>query len=84
MVISVPSTAPFRWCPAGATVTAVASRTWSGRSRGAGCAQHFCDVFAETRVEAALAAGIFHRREVAIADVKAACAAAGVEMRTGR
>lgn len=39
-------------------------------SSGAGCPQHFLDVFQEAQVDAALAAGIFHRKEVAIADVK--------------
>ena len=50
-------------------------------SSGAGAAAHFADVFAATRVEAALAAGIFHRREVAIAAVKDACEAARVVVR---
>lgn len=39
-------------------------------SSGAGCAEHFLEVFTETEAESALAAGIFHRREVPIADVK--------------
>ncbi len=39
-------------------------------SSGAGCAQHFQEVFEETDVESALAAGIFHRREVPIFEVK--------------
>lgn len=39
-------------------------------SSGAGNAAHFREVFMETDVEAALAAGIFHRKEVPIADVK--------------
>ena len=39
-------------------------------SSGAGCAEHFRDVFQETAVESALAAGIFHRREVPISEVK--------------
>jgi glutamine amidotransferase/cyclase len=39
-------------------------------SSGAGCAEHFYDVFTETEAESALAAGIFHRQEVPIADVK--------------
>ncbi|HBT97259.1 MAG TPA: imidazole glycerol phosphate synthase subunit HisF, partial [Desulfobulbaceae bacterium] len=34
-----------------------------------------------TGADAALAAGIFHRQEVAIAEVKAACAAAGFPVR---
>ena len=50
-------------------------------SSGAGCPEHFSRVFADTRVEAALAAGIFHRREVAIADVKRHLVGAGVETR---
>jgi len=39
-------------------------------SSGAGCAEHFQEVFERTDVEAALAAGIFHRREVPIPLVK--------------
>ncbi len=39
-------------------------------SSGAGCAEHFYDVFNKTEVESALAAGIFHRREVPIVEVK--------------
>lgn len=39
-------------------------------SSGAGQANHFVEVFQKTGVEAALAAGIFHRREVPIAEVK--------------
>jgi glutamine amidotransferase/cyclase len=50
-------------------------------SSGAGCAAHFTSVFGATRVEAALAAGIFHRREVPIGEVKAHMAACGVEAR---
>jgi glutamine amidotransferase/cyclase len=39
-------------------------------SSGAGQVKHFQDVFSGTQAEAALAAGIFHRREVSIAEVK--------------
>jgi glutamine amidotransferase/cyclase len=39
-------------------------------SSGAGCAEHFYDVFTETEAESALAAGIFHREEVPIGEVK--------------
>ncbi len=39
-------------------------------SSGAGCVEHFQEVFQETAVESALAAGIFHRREVPISEVK--------------
>ncbi len=39
-------------------------------SSGAGCPQHFYDVFTATDAESALAAGIFHRNEVPIAAVK--------------
>jgi glutamine amidotransferase/cyclase len=39
-------------------------------SSGAGCAEHFLDVFIQTKAESALAAGIFHRNEVPIQDVK--------------
>ncbi len=40
-------------------------------SSGAGSAAHFLDVFTQTAAESALAAGIFHRREVPVGDVKA-------------
>ena len=40
-------------------------------SSGAGRVEHFHEVFTKTRAEAALAAGIFHRKEVLIKDVKA-------------
>ena len=40
-------------------------------SSGAGCEAHFAEVFEKTDVESALAAGIFHRREVPISAVKA-------------
>ena len=40
-------------------------------SSGAGAVEHFSEVFARTGAESALAAGIFHRREVPISAVKA-------------
>lgn len=39
-------------------------------SSGAGCVEHFYEVFSQTTAESALAAGIFHRREVPIHAVK--------------
>ena len=39
-------------------------------SSGAGCEAHFAEVFEKTAAESALAAGIFHRREVPISAVK--------------
>lgn len=50
-------------------------------SSGAGSAAHFVEVFQKSSVEAALAAGIFHRREVPISEVKDAMISAGVETR---
>ena len=50
-------------------------------SSGAGRAEHFIEVFKATDADAALAAGIFHRREVGIAEVKHAVAEAGIEIR---
>jgi len=50
-------------------------------SSGAGNAQHFVEVFKETDVEAALAAGIFHRKEVPINDVKEAMSRNKIETR---
>lgn len=54
-------------------IEAVASNTGIPviASSGAGCAAHFFEVFERTDVEAALAAGIFHRREVPVGEVKA-------------
>jgi len=50
-------------------------------SSGAGNAEHFCEVFLWTEAEAALAAGIFHRREVGIDQVKAALGVNGIAVR---
>lgn len=50
-------------------------------SSGAGRVEHFAEVFDATGVEAALAAGIFHRREVPIAAVKAHLRSRGIETR---
>ncbi|KAH9968896.1 imidazole glycerol phosphate synthase HisHF [Russula dissimulans] len=50
-------------------------------SSGAGNAQHFVDVFKKTGVEAALAAGIFHRGEVGIDEVKEALIEGGINAR---
>ncbi len=41
-------------------------------SSGAGCADHFLEVFTRTGAESALAAGILHREEVPIGEVKRA------------
>ncbi|TFK94452.1 imidazole glycerol phosphate synthase HisHF [Polyporus arcularius HHB13444] len=51
-------------------------------SSGAGKPEHFIEVFQKTKVEAALAAGIFHRREVGIDEVKTALLASGINVRT--
>ena len=51
-------------------------------SSGAGSAQHFVECFEKTPVEAALAAGIFHRQEVPISEVKALLVANGVPQRS--
>jgi glutamine amidotransferase/cyclase len=50
-------------------------------SSGAGSVEHFAEVFRETDVEAALAAGIFHRREVPIEAVKSHLKGRGIETR---
>ncbi len=50
-------------------------------SSGAGKTAHFVDVFQKTATDAALAAGIFHREEVSIAQVKEAVQEAGIEIR---
>ena len=51
-------------------------------SSGAGKEAHFVEVFQETPVQAALAAGMFHRKEVEIEACKAAMRAAGITSRT--
>jgi glutamine amidotransferase/cyclase len=50
-------------------------------SSGAGKPEHFVEVFEATNVDAALAAGIFHRCEVPIAAVKQTCSNAGIVIR---
>jgi glutamine amidotransferase/cyclase len=50
-------------------------------SSGAGKVEHFSEVFEKTDVEAALAAGIFHREEVAIEAVKEYLKNRGIEIR---
>ena len=50
-------------------------------SSGAGKVEHFSEVFEKTDVEAALAAGIFHREEVPIEAVKDHMKDEGIETR---
>jgi len=50
-------------------------------SSGAGSVEHFYQVFAHTQAEAALAAGIFHRREVEIPEIKRYLREKGLEVR---
>ncbi|KAJ3415678.1 hypothetical protein HDV05_004356 [Chytridiales sp. JEL 0842] len=50
-------------------------------SSGAGAVEHFPEVFSATKVEAALAAGIFHRKEVPISAVKDHLRVKGFEAR---
>ncbi|KAJ1955178.1 Histidine biosynthesis bifunctional protein hisB [Linderina pennispora] len=50
-------------------------------SSGAGKPGHFSEVVKATAADAVLAAGIFHRREVPIADVKAHLRAEGIQTR---
>jgi glutamine amidotransferase/cyclase len=50
-------------------------------SSGAGRVGHFSEVFEKTTAQAALAAGIFHRREVAIADIKSHLRGRGIDTR---
>ncbi|KAH8120185.1 imidazoleglycerol phosphate synthase [Phellopilus nigrolimitatus] len=50
-------------------------------SSGAGSAAHFAEVYAKTGAEAALAAGIFHREEVQIEEVKITMETAGIATR---
>ena len=50
-------------------------------SGGAGTTQHFIDAFKTAKVDAALAAGIFHRGEITVPELKRGLRAAGVEVR---
>jgi cyclase len=50
-------------------------------SGGAGAVSHFIDVFREAEVDGALAASVFHKKSVAIPDLKRDLAAAGIAMR---
>jgi len=50
-------------------------------SSGAGNPKHFTDMFAATDADAGLAAGIFHRKEVQIIEVKQAVKASGIPVR---
>lgn len=50
-------------------------------SSGAGCKEHFSQVFEQTEAEAGLAAGIFHRKEVPIQDVKNHLVQKNIEVR---
>ena len=51
-------------------------------SGGAGCIEDFLTLFQQVPgVDAGLAAGIFHSKEVVIADLKAYLAAQGIPMR---
>lgn len=53
-------------------------------SSGAGCEAHFAEVFERTGAEAALAAGIFHRKEVLIENVKKYLAEKNIEVRSAK
>ena len=50
-------------------------------SGGAGAAEHFTEVFRSARVDAALAASVFHSGEIAIHDLKRCLRGAGIEVR---
>ncbi|KAJ4969488.1 hypothetical protein NE237_016189 [Protea cynaroides] len=50
-------------------------------SSGAGAVEHFSEVFTKTNASAALAAGIFHRKEVPIQSVKEHLSKEGIEVR---
>jgi len=50
-------------------------------SGGAGAAQHFTEVFKTARVDAALAASVFHSGEIEIPDLKLHLRSAGIEVR---
>jgi cyclase len=51
-------------------------------SGGAGAKEHFKDVFEQTAVSAALAASVFHKSDIHIADLKSYLDRSGIEVRT--
>ena len=50
-------------------------------SGGAGKIQHFCDTFVEGKADAALAASVFHYKEIEIIDLKLALKNQGIKVR---
>lgn len=52
-------------------------------SGGAGNAQHMIQALTQGRADAALAASVFHERQLTVLDVKRACMDAGIPMRMG-
>ena len=50
-------------------------------SGGAGAAEHFAEVFQAARVDAALAASVFHSGEIAIPNLRRGLRGAGIEVR---
>ena len=50
-------------------------------SGGAGCREHFLDVFTQGHADAALAASVFHFGEIPIPELKAYLKAEGVNVR---
>jgi cyclase len=50
-------------------------------SGGAGTMQHFADVFKQARVDGALAASVFHKNIIAMAELKAFLVSQGVAIR---
>jgi cyclase len=50
-------------------------------SGGAGAVEHFREVFTHARVDAALAASVFHSGAIVISDLKRELKAAGIEVR---
>ena len=50
-------------------------------SGGAGCREHFAELFRHPGIDAGLAASIFHTRQVDIRELKRYLRAQGVEMR---
>lgn len=75
-LLALPTTCAARAPPAAAVTIPVIA------SSGAGAPEHFSEVFHKTRAAAALAAGIFHRREVPISAVKAHLNSSGIPART--
>ena len=59
----------------------ITSVSWQDEQSRSKAAEHFAEVFQTARVDAALAASVFHSGEIAIPGLKRALHSAGIEVR---